>query len=149
MKLKKLCYAAAVALATCLIHNASAKLVTVILILVTTYLAIQQLESDGCSGAKRLVFHWHQFGNSDNCTIPVGDVETVGTADGQNIFGPQWGATLNIYGSLRLWLYHGSVSMGLYGNRSTINMYSGSSLTSTWAAIHYCSVTLGLADNPM
>jgi len=133
MKLKKLCYAAAVALATCLIHNASAQ---------TGYSYFDtgdHLFGDpnnwsptGVPGPNDWCFIGINFGNSDNCTIPVGDVETVGTADGQNIFGPQWGATLNIYGSLSFGFIMVPCQWDSTANRSTINMYSGSSLTSTW-----------------
>lgn len=61
-------------------------------------------------------------------TIASGHVENCGTVGGnQSIYGPQWGAQLNIYGTLNLGFIIFPVQWdSTPGNQSVINMYNGS-----------------------
>ena len=83
---------------------------------------------------------WLDPANGDSViTITPGDVETPGVGGGNppynTIFGPEFGVTLNVYGSLS-WDW----TMAPYSpnptQRSHINMYNGSSLTTSGASIN-------------
>jgi arabinan endo-1,5-alpha-L-arabinosidase len=68
-------------------------------------------------------------------TIAGGDVENCGTVGGnQSIYGPQWGAKLNIYGTLNLgFIIFPAQWDSTPGNQSVINMYGGSSMNAATA----------------
>jgi len=133
MKLKKTYYTICVALAMCLIHTVSAQN--------WTDTDNNHLFDDpnnwatnaAVPGPNDSCFIGTTIPNSSVCTILDTDVETVGTANGNNVFGPQWGATLNIYGSLSFGFIMVPVQFDSTAQRSVINQYSGSSLSSTWA----------------
>ena len=87
-------------------------------------------------------------------TIPAGDVETpgvppVGSPEEYNtIFGPEWGTTLNIYGTLTYdWMW-APVQNYWPNGRTMINMYNGYSVSCVgarraMAALAWGSATLG------
>jgi hypothetical protein len=154
MKLKKLCYAAAVVLAACWVHNASAQ---------DSHwsglgsgglwsdpnnwtpVGVPQPES-GLSGNP--TSGGNVFLDAANgwsvITIANGDVETPGVGGANppwnTIYGPEFGASLHIYGSLTYdWIMAPAQNDPAPGNRSLINMYGSSSLTTQGAA-------LGLGD---
>jgi hypothetical protein len=106
---------------------------------------------------------WLDPANGDSVfTVPAGDVETPGVPlngeeNHNTIYGPEFGATLNIYGSLTFdWTiapYSPNPSA-----RSTINMYGGSSLSTSGASINLgdgwwsgpqfgCHTTMNLYSN--
>ena len=68
-------------------------------------------------------------------TIASGEVENCGTMGGnQAVFGPQWGAQLDIYGTLNLGFIIFPVQWdSTPGNQSVINMYGGSALNAVAA----------------
>lgn len=69
-------------------------------------------------------------------TIQAGETETPGISDTYGmIYGPEWGATLNIYGSLSTSWYLAPI--GAAGNPSTINMYGNSSYSSEGIGLGY------------
>ncbi|HTY85883.1 MAG TPA: PEP-CTERM sorting domain-containing protein [Candidatus Acidoferrum sp.] len=79
--------------------------------------------------------------NGSVMTIGPGDVESPGTIGNNHppygtIFGPEWGATLNIYGSLHYDWYLAPVQ-NVAANPSTINMYGSSSLSGEGIALGY------------
>jgi hypothetical protein len=74
-------------------------------------------------------------------TIGAGDVETPGVGnsveDYNTIFGPESGCTLNIYGSLSFdWTIVPWQTDPTPGRRSHINMYAGSSMSTTGASLN-------------
>jgi hypothetical protein len=70
------------------------------------------------------------------CTIPVGYAADGGSGDAGALYGPEWGQTLDINGSLALgWMIAPVQNWPNYGLRSTINMYNGSSMTCSGAAL--------------
>jgi hypothetical protein len=108
---------------------------------------------------------WLDPANGDYViTIPPGDEETPGipqcneldTYAYNTIFGPEFGATLNVYGSLS-WAW----TMAPYGPnpaaRSIINMYTNSSMSTTgaslnlgdgwWTVAEGCYVTMNMYAN--
>jgi hypothetical protein len=108
---------------------------------------------------------WLDPANGDSViTIPPGDEEFPGIpqcGEGDayaynTIFGPEFGATLNVYGSLS-WAW----TMAPYGPnpaaRSTINMYTNSSMSTTgaslnlgdgwWTIAEGCYVTMNMYAN--
>jgi hypothetical protein len=105
---------------------------------------------------------WLDPANGDSVIeIPPGDVETPGVPlfgeeNYNTIFGPEFGAHLNVYGSLR-WDW----TMAVYGPdsaaRSIINMYTNSSMSTTGASLNLgdgwwtvatgCYVTLNMYAN--
>jgi arabinan endo-1,5-alpha-L-arabinosidase len=68
-------------------------------------------------------------------TIASGDVENCGTVGGnQSIYGPQWGAQLDIYGTLNLgFIIFPAQWDATPGNQSVINMYGGSAMNAVAA----------------
>ncbi len=131
MKLNRLCYLAAAVLAATLMQNASAQN--------WTGLGTDTLWSDAANwdtgvpgpNTPNAVFGTG-IPNNVVVTITNGEVENVGTANGDNIFGPQWGSTINIYGTLTFGFIMVPVQFDPNAQRSVINMYAGSSLGSTW-----------------
>jgi Bacterial Ig-like domain (group 2) len=74
-------------------------------------------------------------------TIPVGDTETPGignsTEEYNTIFGPEFGATLNIYGTLEFdWTIAPYQPDPSPGNRSHINMYGNAYMYTTGASLN-------------
>ena len=84
---------------------------------------------------------WLDAANGDSVmTIPIGDVESPGvppagsTETHNTIFGPEWGTTLNIYGSLTYdWMF-APVQNYWPNGRSMINLYNGSSVSCVGAS---------------
>ena len=70
--------------------------------------------------------------NSVVVTITNNEVENVGTANGNNVFGPQWGSTLNIYGTLNFGFIMVPVQFDPTAQRSVINLYGNAFCGSTW-----------------
>ena len=70
--------------------------------------------------------------NNTVVTITNGEVENVGTANGNNVFGPQWGSTLNIYGTLNWGFIFVPVQFDSTAQRSVINLYGNAFTGSTW-----------------
>src|ERR1017187_7808721 len=139
MKLKKLCYAASVVLAACLIHNASAS----------------NWSGGGGDGLWANPANWTagvptDAANSGTAidpqpgpypTIADGYVANVGTLSDHvstygTIWGPEWGQHLEIYGTLNYDWVLGPVGTDS-ANPSVINMYGNSQLN---------GVNLGLGD---
>jgi len=129
MKLKKLCYAAAIALAACLVYTASAQPAGQ-----TNY----TWSGNGDSAT------WDQTANWTAGIVPVNNGTTfqilIGTGFpttrptpinlpvtdnivlNDQLFGPEWGETLNIYGTVSAGFGFAPVgAMG--GPKSTVNMY--------------------------
>src|ERR1017187_5328558 len=128
MKLKKLCYAASIALAMCLIHTASAQN--------WTDADGNHLFADrsnwstlGVAGMNDSATIGVNFDNSNVCIIVTGETESVGTnGNVGSIFGPQWGATLDVYGTLNYGFMMVIAQWDASGPRSTVNVYSGGCL---------------------
>src|ERR1035441_9443689 len=131
MKLKKLCYAAAVVLAACLVHTAS---------------AVNYNWSglgDGSTwnqtanwvggvvpltnGTRVAIFIGTRFPTTTPTPIVIGSSDFVVCSD--QLFGPEWGETLNIYGTVQVGF--GFAPVGAVGGpKSVVNMYGTGSLTS-------------------
>src|ERR1700744_3416065 len=99
MKLKRLSYLAAAALAASLVQNLPAQN--------WTGGGTDTLWSDAANWDTGVpgpnsggAFFGTTIPNNTVVTITNNEVENVGTANGNNVFGPQWGSTLNIYGTL-------------------------------------------------
>jgi hypothetical protein len=72
--------------------------------------------------------------------IPAGDVETPGVGNStevfNSIFGPEFGANLNIYGSLTFdWLLFPAQNDPTPANRSHLNLYDNAVVTTSGAAV--------------
>ncbi len=78
----------------------------------------------------------HFFGttipNNVVVTITNGETENVGTANGGAAYGPQWGSTLNIYGTLNWGFIVVPVQFDPTAQRSVINLYGNAFFGSTW-----------------
>jgi hypothetical protein len=171
MKLKKLSYAVSVSLALCLIHTASAQDDHWNGTINNTDWNVATNWSEGIvppPGDPTTTFTgnvWLDPSPVDGdtvITIPAGDVEDPGVGNSSEvyntIFGPEFGCTLNIDGTLQFdWTiapYQPDPTPGL---RSHINirgngyMYtSGASLnlgSGWWAVCEGCYVTMNLYDN--
>jgi hypothetical protein len=158
MKLKKLGYFAYVALATCLIHNVSA----------------QNSTWNGTPGndAWDVGTNWNPVGvpppggpgfvgnlflnpaNGDSLiVITPGDVESPGvpppgsTEEFNSIFGPEFGASLDIYGTLNFdWLLFPAQNDPTPANRSYLNLYTNS-VVSCVGASGTGGAALGIGDS--
>lgn len=84
---------------------------------------------------------WLDAANGDNViVIPPGDVESPGVGNTNEvyntIFGPEWGVTLNVYGSLTYdWMVGMVQNDPTPGRRSYINLFSNSVVTTSGAAV--------------
>lgn len=84
---------------------------------------------------------WLDAANGDTViTIPPGDVENPGVGNTNEvyntIFGPEWGVTLNVYGSLTYdWMVGMVQNDPTPGRRSYINLFSNSVVSTSGAAI--------------
>jgi hypothetical protein len=131
MKLKKLCYVASVVLAACLIQTASAA----------------NYNWTGAGDGST----WNQAANWAGGVVPLTDGTTVaiflgtgfptatptpiviGSSDlvvaSDQLFGPEWGETLNIYGTVQVGF--GFAPVGAVGGpKSVVNLYGNGSITS-------------------
>jgi hypothetical protein len=68
-------------------------------------------------------------GNPTTSTLPITIGASTAAAVSDNVFGPEWGQTLDIYGSLTSGLFFTPVG-GVGGPTSTINLYGTGSLSS-------------------
>lgn len=134
MKLKRLCHIVSIALVTAMAQTASAQ--------TWTGGGTDDLWSDAANWDTGVPGTTTPNGVNIGTTIPNttvvtitnGEVENVGTVGGnQSIYGPQWGATLNVYGTLNWGFIIFPVQFDPSAQRSTINLYSGSSFSSTVA----------------
>lgn len=97
---------------------------------------------------------WLDAANGDSViTVTPGDVESPGVAtDGSpevynTIFGPEWGVTLNIYGTLNFdWLLFPVQNNPAYGLRSYINLFTNSVVTCA-GANDAGGAALGIGDS--
>jgi hypothetical protein len=84
---------------------------------------------------------WLDAANGDRViTIPAGDVETPGVGNStevyNTIFGPEWGVTLDVYGSLTFdWLLFPVQNDPTPGMRSYVNLYDNAVVSTSGAAI--------------
>lgn len=84
---------------------------------------------------------WLDAANGDTViTIPPGDVETPGVGNStevyNTIFGPEFGCTLNIYGSLTYdWMLYPVQNDPTPGRRSYVNLFTNAVVTTSGAAI--------------
>ena len=80
---------------------------------------------------------WLDAANGDNViTIPAGDVETPGSGTYDTIFGPEWGVTLNVYGSLTYqWFLFPVQNNPAPALRSHVNLYGNAAVTTSGAAV--------------
>ena len=138
MKISKLlCCTAAVGLAACLAQNATAQNTAWI-----GAISGDGLWSDAANwtaGIPNSVTPWVNIDPGTGvgpCTIPPGYAADAGSAVAGALYGPEWGQTLNIYGSLALgWMIAPVQNWPNYGLHCSINMYNGSSMTTSGAAI--------------
>ncbi|MGA9452336.1 MAG: LamG-like jellyroll fold domain-containing protein [Verrucomicrobiia bacterium] len=146
MKLKKMCYVASIAMTACLVYKASAQ--------TWTGLGTDDLWSDAAnwdtgvpdSNAVSVVIGNDFYGSeATETTIASGDVENCANAVAAGaIFAPQWGATLNIYGTLNFgWVMAPGQWDSTPGNQSVINMYNGSSLNGNGALPYSSTLCFG------
>src|ERR1700722_634949 len=131
MKLNQLCSLMAAALAAGLMQNASAQN--------WTGGGTDTLWSDAANWDSGVpgpnsggAFFGTTIPNNVVVTITNNEVENVGTANGENVFGPQWGTTLNIYGTLNWGFIMVPVQFDSTAQRSVINLYGNAFLGSTW-----------------
>jgi len=132
MKISKLlCCTAAVGLAACLAHNATAQTWEDYDLTGLWNSDCNNWSADTCpSSASSVVIVDPVPIGPPSCTIPSGYAADAGSVALSALYGPEWGETLNIYGSLALGWQMGPVqNWPNYGLRSTINMYNGSSMT--------------------
>jgi hypothetical protein len=142
MKLKKLCYAASVVLAACWVQNASAWPDST-----WTGLGGDGLWANG--------LNWTNVGlgttgvptNSQAnvqidaangwsvITIVAGETETPGLSTAYGTIYPEWGVTLNIYGTLKTSWYIAPI--GAAGSPTIINMYDNSEYSAEGIALGY------------
>jgi len=174
MKLKKLCYAASVALAACLIQTAPAQPVGQ-----TNYFWTAAGDATTWSLGANWRSSWVDTNNvtfnasgiapvTDGTTFqifigtgyptPTPTPITIGVSDtvlaNDSLFGPEWGETLNIYGSVQLGFANFPIGDNFTGP-STINLYGNGSLTGhdtltlgdTWWFPGGPNVVLNLRDN--
>jgi len=138
MKISKLlCCTAAVGLAACLAQNATAQNTAWI-----GAISGDGLWSDAANwtaGIPNSVTPWVNIDPGTGvgpCTIPPGYAADAGSAVAGALYGPEWGQTLNIYGSLALgWMIAPVQNWPNYGLHCSINMYNGSSMTTSGAAL--------------
>ncbi|HXT10828.1 MAG TPA: LamG-like jellyroll fold domain-containing protein [Candidatus Angelobacter sp.] len=84
---------------------------------------------------------WLDAANGDTVfTIPAGDVEAPGVGNSSEvfntIFGPEWGTTLNVYGSLTFdWLLFPVQNDPAPGRRSYINIFTNGVVSTSGAAL--------------
>lgn len=80
---------------------------------------------------------WLDAANGDNViTIPTGDVESPGSGTYDTIFGPEWGVTLSIYGSLTYkWFLFPVQNNPAPGLRSYVNLHDNATVTTSGAAV--------------
>jgi hypothetical protein len=136
MTIKKLCYVVSVALATSLVHNASAD---------------SSWSGLGGDGLWANPLNWSGGvvpGNNGNLTIDPnngssvitivgGETETPGISDTYGmIWGPEWGGTLNIHGTLKTSWYLAPVQWDST-HRSVINMFDNSSFSAEGIGLGY------------
>lgn len=77
------------------------------------------------------------FLGTNTITIPAGETVTPGLDTAQStIFGPDWGGTLNIYGTLQYNWYLAPVS-GAADPTSNVNMYDNAQLSGEGIAVGY------------
>jgi hypothetical protein len=140
MTIKKMGSLAAMGLAVCLAHNASAVDYN------WTGLAGDGLWSSASNWNNGLPFadatqitanvFLAAANGSSSITIPSGYTADLSAAtDYGTVFGPEWGATLNIYGSLSYYWYLAPI--GGAGNPSIINLYTNSSLSGEGIGLGY------------
>ncbi len=83
---------------------------------------------------------WLDAANGDSViTIAAGDVESPGVGNSteayNTMFGPEWGVTLNVYGTLNFdWLLF-PVQNNPAGSRSYVNLYGNAVVSTTGAAV--------------
>jgi hypothetical protein len=146
MKLNNIGYLASMAMTACLALNALGQ--------TWTGLGTDGLWSDTANwdtgvpstNAAQVVIGSDTAGSESTVvTIAGGDVENCGTGyEYGAIYGPQWGAKLDIYGTLNFsWVLAPVQPDATPGNESVINMYDGSSMNGYSAA----GSTLLLGDN--
>ena len=80
---------------------------------------------------------WLDAANGDNViTIPPGDVESPGAGTYDTIFGPEWGVTLNVYGSLTYqWFLYPVQNNPAPGLRSYVNLFGNATVSTSGAAV--------------
>jgi hypothetical protein len=80
---------------------------------------------------------WLDAANGDSViTIPAGDVETPGSGTYDTIFGPEWGVTLNVYGSLTYkWFLFPVQNNPAPGARSYVNLRDNAVVSTSGAAV--------------
>jgi hypothetical protein len=127
--IKKLCYLASVALTAAVVQNASAQS------WIDTDLNGLWSDANNWSGGKPTSVAGGiaiiDPAPGPSCTIVASEVESVGTLSDHSsswgsIYGPEWGAVLNIYGTLNFDWVLAPVQNNFLANRSVINMYNGS-----------------------
>ena len=149
MKLKKLCYVTAAVMAVCLVQNSPAQDDHWAYGGVNTYwnnannwLFNGSTAEVPPSGAANFIGNvFLDFANGDGVyTLTAGDVESPGvpppgsTEEFNTIFGPEWGTTFNIYGTLTYdWMW-APVQNYWPNGRTMINMYNGSSVSCVGAS---------------
>ena len=80
---------------------------------------------------------WLDAANGNNViTIPAGDVESPGSGTYDTIFGPEWGCTLNIYGTLTYqWFLFPVQNNPAPGLRSYVNLRDNAKVSTSGAAM--------------
>jgi hypothetical protein len=80
---------------------------------------------------------WLDAANGDNViTIPTGDVEAPGSGTYDTIFGPEWGVTFNVYGSLTYkWFLFPVQNNPAPALRSYVNLHDHATVTTSGAAV--------------
>ena len=97
---------------------------------------------------------WLDAANGDNViTVPPGDVESPGVStDGSaevynTMFGPEWGVTLNVFGTLNFdWLLFPVQNNPTMGVRSYVNLFTNSVVTCA-GANNAGGAALGIGDS--
>lgn len=148
MNSKKLYQATSILAALCVVHLASAQddhwngTTTNNLWNNPANWSLNQVPQSGNPTGKAFVGNvWLDAANGDTViTVPPGDVESPGVGNTNEvfntIFGPEFGCTLNIYGSLTYdWMLAPVQNDPTPGRRSYINMYSNSVASTSGAAV--------------
>jgi hypothetical protein len=141
MKTKKLCYIASIGLAACLAHNVTAQSSWID----TDLNGLWDDPNNWSGGAPSDAAGWVVTINpapGPTCTILASDIEDVGTLSDNastygTVYGPEFGANLNIYGTLDVdWTIAPVQNNPDPAARSYLNMYSGSLLETSGASIN-------------